>query len=160
VNAPTSDVFYYRACCDLFGNARPVSIGKRNGIPTVFVPPAGQSDTPPPATSFEWLDTPKYYVNLNEIERRTWHQVLSGLSISAIARNERVSRQAIYTRLLGTRDCGGMIQKNYWVLVWCVARDLYPRRERRRPYAGPETQLAATFHVGDHGSPLSEQQHI
>jgi hypothetical protein len=160
VNAATSDVFYYRVCRDLFGTAHAITAGKRNGMPAIFIPPACHWHNHPAPDSFEWLDTLKYYVNLNDLERRTWHQVLSGLSISAIARNERVSRQAIYTRLLGTRDRGGMIEKNYWVLVWCVARDLYPRRDRRRSASGAQMTCAEPFVFADHTNAVCEPQHI
>lgn len=81
-----------------------------------------------------WAEDPRYYVNLNEVERRTWAQILEGQSVSAIARNESVTRQAIYGRLLGWHGYGGMISKNFWVLLWCIARGLYPRDPGRKTY--------------------------
>jgi hypothetical protein len=61
-----------------------------------------------------WLDDPRYYVNLNEVEQRTWRRLLSGASINAIANEEGVSRSAVYARILGNRyGHGGMIGKNF-----------------------------------------------
>jgi hypothetical protein len=69
--------------------------------------------------SSPWLDDPRFYVNLNQIESRTWRQILSGLSLKAIAEGEGVSRSAIYNRILGNRfGHGGMVGKNVWVLLW------------------------------------------
>ena len=66
-----------------------------------------------------WLDEPRLYINLNEVERRTWRQILSGVSINGIAEGEGVSRTAIYERIQGNRfGHGGMIGKNFWVLLW------------------------------------------
>ena len=66
-----------------------------------------------------WIDDPRYYVNLNDVERRTWRQILSASSINAIAREEGVSRAAIYARIQGnSKGQGGMIGKNVWVLLW------------------------------------------
>ncbi len=65
------------------------------------------------------MNKTKLYVNLNPVEARTWRQILSGKSISAIAREEGVSRAAIYSRIVGnSKDQGGMIAKNFWVLLW------------------------------------------
>ena len=74
------------------------------------------------ATTEDWFDNSKYYVNLNDIESRTWRQVLMGMSLSTIAREERVSRQAIYSRIAGTHGYGGMVSKNFWVLLWWRCR--------------------------------------
>lgn len=74
---------------------------------------------PKRALSSPWLDDPRFYVNLNALERRTWRQILSGASIAVIAAEEGVSRAAIYTRIQGNSfGHGGMIGKNFWVLLW------------------------------------------
>jgi len=64
-------------------------------------------------------DDPRYYVNLNPIQRRTWRKVLSGQSISSIAHGEGISRKAVYDRIQGNaKGQGGMIAKNFWCLLW------------------------------------------
>lgn len=66
-----------------------------------------------------WIDDPRFYVNLNEVERRTWRQILSATSINAIAAEEGISRAAVYSRIQGnSKGQGGMVAKNFWCLLW------------------------------------------
>jgi len=62
-------------------------------------------------------------VNLTALERHTWHQLLDGQSISAIAASHGVTRAAIYARIRGTaKHPGGMVRKNPWVALWWATR--------------------------------------
>ena len=61
----------------------------------------------------------KYYVNLNPLERETFRRILRGQSIASIADEDGVRRSAIYARICGnSKGHGGMIAKNFWVLLW------------------------------------------
>jgi len=111
---------------NLDGSTEPAATGKRNGKPFMMIPPGGgqppggapDSDDPPP-----FWDQERFFVNLNETERRTWEKILKGQPIKDIAREEGVSRQAIYARIVGnSKHQGGMIGKNFWVLMWWLAR--------------------------------------
>ena len=74
---------------------------------------------PKPKPSSPWLDDPRFYVNLTDVERQTWRRILSGATIGMIAHEEGVSRAAIYERIQGNRfGHGGMIGKNFWCLLW------------------------------------------
>jgi len=96
-----------------------VGLAKRNGRAVPLLSPLSMEGGPPAAISCPWLDDSRYYINLNEVERRTWRQLLSGTSINAIADEEGVSRAAIYARIEGNRcGHGGMIAKNFWCLLW------------------------------------------
>ena len=100
-----------------------VSLGKRNGRATILFTPEwtdAERDVP---DSFPWVDDVKYYVNLNPVESATWRKVLNGESIAAIAHDEGISRQAVYARIRGnSQGQGGMIAKNFWVLLWWQLR--------------------------------------
>lgn len=111
------DLLEFRRCSDLYGNTVSVDWGKRNGQPHVFVPPTSiREATPEPE---EVTEQEKLFVNLTPTERNTWRKLLSGQSIAAIAREEGVSRPAIYSRIAGNRKGqGGMVAKNFWVLLW------------------------------------------
>ena len=109
----------FRRCQTLRGRSEPLNIGRRNGQFVAFFGPNWKTDGPEPNLPFPWLDDTRLYVNLNDLEQRTWRQILSGISISAIAIDEGVSRTAIYQRIEGNRfGHGGMIGKNFWVLLW------------------------------------------
>jgi len=112
----------FQTCQTLDGRREQVSVGKRNGRLMILLTPDWSEGGPERSLSFPWLNDPRYYVNLNEIERRTWRQVLSAFSISAIACQEGVSRQAIYARIEGKNGRGGMLAKNFYVLIWWLAR--------------------------------------
>lgn len=81
--------------------------------------PPNWTDITPQQSCTLWIDDPRFYVNLNDVERRTWRQILSAASINTIAREEGISRAAIYARIQGnSKGQGGMIGKNVWVLLW------------------------------------------
>jgi hypothetical protein len=124
------DVNYFHYARDHNGKLIPVSVVRRNKRavprfdPSITDPePHSEGDPAQPGgasqTSFPWIDDPRYYVNLNEVESRTWRLILSATSISEIARIERVKRQAILCRIRGnSKGQGGMIAKNFWVILW------------------------------------------
>ncbi len=122
MNQQAADALYFQACRTLDGRAERVPMAKRNHMAAVVLSPEWMDGGPVLAVTEDWFDNPKYYVNLNDIESRTWRQVLAGMSLSTIAREERVSRQAIYSRIAGTHGYGGMISKNFWVLLWWRCR--------------------------------------
>jgi hypothetical protein len=118
----------FQSCQTLDGRRERVGLGKRNGRTTVLLTPEWIEGGPDAALPFPWLDDPRYYVNLNETQRRLWRLVLSGLSIRAIAQAEGVSRAAIYARIVGnSKGQGGMIAKNFWVLLWWHFRQRHLR---------------------------------
>lgn len=111
----------FRAFRTLDGRLSSVSLGKRNGRPVLLLRPGCEQGEPP--VSPGWADNPKYYVNLNQIECRTWRRLLDGWTLSEIARDEQVSRAAIRARIQGNAKAqGGMIAKNFWVLLWWRVR--------------------------------------
>ena len=117
-----SDTIRFRACRDLHGDLQSISCGKRNGQPSIFLPRsldgAGGAEGSP---TFD--EQPRFFVNLNSIERETWRKILRARSIASIAQEEGVSRSAIYARIQGNRQGhGGMISKNFWVLRWWQLR--------------------------------------
>ncbi len=119
---PDSSV-HFRRCQTLYGHCEYVHVGRRNGQPIFLFTPEWQESGPRPSVSAPWLDDPRLYINLNDVEQRTWAQILSGLTINAIAASEGVSRAAIYQRIEGNRfGHGGMIGKNIWVLLWWRVR--------------------------------------
>lgn len=112
----------FRVCRDLRGDLRPLSIGKRNGQPSIFLPRSldGAEDA---SDSPEFDEQSRLFVNLNPVERATWRKILAARSIASIAQEEGVSRAAIYARIQGNRrGQGGMIGKNFWVLRWWQLR--------------------------------------
>src|SRR4029077_15969191 len=78
------------------------------------------------------MEQERYFVNLNSLERETWRKILGAQSVASIANEEGVSRAAIYARIKGNRKGqGGMIGKNFWVLLWWrLRRGLSSRRKR------------------------------
>ena len=129
-----SDLFAtgFQTCTTLDGRLERVGVGRRNGHLTVLLSPDWADGGPRRAQSRLWSEDPRYYVNLNGVERRTWRRILSGASISAIAAEEGVSRAAIYARIQGNSEGhGGMIAKNYWCLLWWRLRKslLTPHRQ-------------------------------
>ncbi len=119
VNISDDSLFLFQSCNNLNGHSERVGLCRRNGQLVVLLPP-NWADAPPHQDSPSLgIDDPRFYVNLNDVERRTWRQILSAVSINTIAREERVSRAAIYARIQGnSKGQGGMIGKNVWVLLW------------------------------------------
>jgi hypothetical protein len=116
------DTVYFRRCCTLTGRLVSLSIAKRNGKPFLSLP-RGCAELADRSEERPFWTQERYYVNLNPIERRTWEKVLRGYTISQIAREEGVSRQAILARIRGnSKDQGGMVSKNFWVLLFWVLR--------------------------------------
>ena len=123
MNTTDSSGLDFQACQTFDGRAMRVSLGKRTGRATILFTPEwtdAERDVP---DSFPWVDDVKYYVNLNPVESATWRKVLNGESIAAIAHDEGISRQAVYARIRGnSQGQGGMIAKNFWVLLWWQLR--------------------------------------
>jgi hypothetical protein len=114
-----SKILNFRACCDLYGDRQPLTYGRRNGQPVAF--PARSFDLPTepavPERSFD--EQHRFFVNLNPLERETWRKILAAQSIASIAEEEGVTRATIYARIRGNSfGRGGMIGRNFWVLLW------------------------------------------
>src|SRR5450432_1491704 len=112
------DLMRFRRCRDLHGSPVSLTLGRRNGKPAVFLPPVFEAPDPPPEPQ-DLSDQSKLFVNLNPIERETWRKLLQARSVASIAKEEGVSRAAIYARMQGnSRGQGGMIAKSFWVQLW------------------------------------------
>jgi hypothetical protein len=116
------ELLRFRRCQDLRGNEVGVTVGRRNGRPAAFLRPNSEDpESAPEPQKFE--DNPKYYVNLNPLERETFRRILRGQSIASIADEDGVRRSAIYARICGnSKGQGGMISKSFWVLLWWRCR--------------------------------------
>jgi hypothetical protein len=112
------ELLRYQQCRNLGGELVSVTAGRRNGKPAVFFPP----DLEGPFEHHEHEDArdqERFFINLNSVERETWRKLLAAQSIASIAKEEGVSRAAIYARIQGNnKGQGGMIAKNFWVLLW------------------------------------------
>jgi hypothetical protein len=121
---PNAETIEFQKCADLYGNSQHVCSGRRNGQPFLFL--CGSFDVPTATLEHQTpeLDSQsRLFVNLNPTERETWRKILNAESIAGIAEDEGVSRAAIYSRILGSsRGRGGMIRKNFWVLLWWEMR--------------------------------------
>jgi hypothetical protein len=116
------ELLQFRRCRDLHGNSVSVTVGRRNGIPAAFLTTRFEDLEPAPEPQ-EFEDNPKYYVNLNPLERGTFRRILKGQSIASIAEEDGVKRSAIYARICGnSKGQGGMIAKSFWVLLWWHCR--------------------------------------
>lgn len=112
------DLLRFRRCSDLHGNTVSVTAGKRNGKPCAFLRPLSEDSAAAPEPR-EIAEQQKLFINLNPTEHETWRRLLAGQSVASIARDEGVSRSAIYSRIEGnSKGQGGMIAKNFWVLLW------------------------------------------
>jgi hypothetical protein len=124
------DSFRFGFCRDLYGGVQQVSCGRRNGKPAIFFTPNISEASGPPTTAPEFREQERLFVNLTPIERETWRKILSAQSITSIAKEEGVSRAAIYARIEGNRKGqGGMIAKNVWCLLWWRLRQKLFTRE-------------------------------
>ena len=112
------ELLRFRRCRDLRGTPVSLTVGRRNGKPAVFLHPSVEEAVEAPEPR-EFSAQERFFVNLNPLERKTWHKILSAQPINSIAEDEGVSRQAIYARIQGnSQGQGGMISKNAWVSLW------------------------------------------
>ncbi len=121
-DATPDDVLAFGACAGLDGRVRPVDFYRQNGQRRVIVP----RDCCGPAEdhlSGEAVRLPNLFANLTQIEQRTWLKLLTNRSVAAIAKEEGVTRTAIYERIRGNaRGTSGMVAKNPWIAVWWARR--------------------------------------
>src|SRR3954467_6450380 len=103
---------------DLDGRLQIGNHARQAGRPTLrCMPPLPVHEEPAtPTTSSQTL--PGKTLNLTPRQARTWLAILSGKNLSEIAREEGVSRAAIYCRIRGTNGRGGLIERNLWALIW------------------------------------------
>src|SRR5438128_233438 len=92
---------YFRLVRDFTGKLVPVDLARRNRR---LVPRFHPSMLDPLAGDVEELGDFHELVaevsqNLNPLETRTWLRLLDGMSILDLAKDDRVSRAAIYSRL-------------------------------------------------------------
>ena len=117
---------------DLHGGPQYAGAGRRNGQPAVFFRRTCTETAIDPVIETSLRDQPRLFVNLNSVERETWRKILAAQSIADIAKEEGISRAAIYGRIRGnSRGQGGMIAKSPWVLLWWRSRQrlLTPHRQ-------------------------------
>ena len=116
-------ILRFRVFRDLHGSVQSAGGGRRNGRPAVFFPQSLSEPPDPAAEQTDLCDQQRLFVNLNPLERETWRKILQAQSIASIAEQEGVSRAAIYARIQGNnKGQGGMVAKNFWVLLWWLAR--------------------------------------
>jgi hypothetical protein len=119
MNNEFQETLYFGYCRDLTGNLVVIDTAKQNGrIVPRFSP---NQFEPEPEESEGEVDEllGEICQNLTAIERRTWLQLVDGLSILDVAAGEGVSRTAIYERIRGnSKGHGGMVAKNDYVAIW------------------------------------------
>jgi len=127
------ETLFFQRCSDLDGRQHLVQVGRRNGRPTPLMAPSwtdpADQDQPDDTTNNELREELCY--SLSRKQRQTWLKLIHGQSILAIAIEEHVTRQAIYSRIRGTRRTKGMIDRNYYVARWWKLRE----RARQRGLA-------------------------
>jgi hypothetical protein len=112
-------ILRFRVFRDLHGSVQSAGGGRRNGRPAIFFPQSLSEPPDPAAEQTDLCDQQRLFVNLNALERETWRKILQAQSIASIAEQEGVSRAAIYARIQGNnKGQGGMVAKNFWVLLW------------------------------------------
>lgn len=116
-------ILRFRVFRDLYGSVQSAGGGRHNGRPAVFFPQSLSEPPDPAAEQTDLREQQRLFVNLNALERETWRKILQAQSIASIAQQEGVSRTAIYARIQGNnKGQGGMVAKNFWVLLWWLAR--------------------------------------
>jgi hypothetical protein len=124
--------FRFKTCRDLYGGVQPISIGRRNGRPAIFFPPDIAEPIAEAESTPDLREQERLYVNLTPVERETWRKILCAQSIASIAKEEGISRAAVYARIEGNgKGQGGMIAKNFWVLLWWLMRRRADRQIER-----------------------------
>lgn len=123
-----AEVILFQVCRILDGTVHNVTIGKHNGRPAAFFAPSITDFSPQVDNNVNQQKANKLFkelsAGLTETERRTWKKLIAGRSIAEIAKEEGVSRAAIYERIRGnSRAQGGMIAKNDYVAVWWCLRN-------------------------------------
>jgi len=122
VKKKLDETTYFRYVRTLDGRLEPIDVVLHNKrlVPR-FSPTAAEPPSAEPS-DFKRLVREVMY-GLNRTERRTWLNLLLGLSIVEVACKEKVSRTAIYERLRGnSKGQGGMIRKNDYVRIWWERR--------------------------------------
>ena len=128
-----SESFRFKACRDLYGGVQPINTGRRNGRPAIFFSRYVAEPTAPTDSVPDLREQERLFVNLTPVERETWRKILGAQSIASIANEEGVSRAAIYARIEGNgKGQGGMIAKNFWVLLWWLMRRRADPQTRRQ----------------------------
>lgn len=118
------EILVFRSYRSFDGTIQPLDVGKRNGHPAAIFHPSLISAAPGGAGNGDGHRASKrirraFFSGLTRIERRTWAKALEGKSFREIAREEGVSRTAIYERFRGnSKGQGGMIAKNPYAAVW------------------------------------------
>src|ERR1035438_7731547 len=93
--------FRFKTYRDLYGGVRQIGVGRRNGRPAIFFPPDIAEPTAPTGSAPDLREQERLFVNLTPIERETWRKILCAQSIASIAKEEGISRAAIYARIEG-----------------------------------------------------------
>jgi len=96
-----SEVSYFRYCRDHSGNLVPVDLARRNGrlVPR-FPPSMTEPATPDEGESDEYGElVAEVTQKLTPVQSRTFLRLADGASILEIAKEENVSRAAIYDRI-------------------------------------------------------------
>src|ERR1017187_10146372 len=96
--------FRFQACRDLYGGVQQISTGRHNGRPAIFLPPGIAELTGPTDPAPDLWEQERLFVNLTPLERQTWRKILGARSIASIAKEEGVSRAAIYARIEGRSE--------------------------------------------------------
>jgi hypothetical protein len=118
---PEFDVHYFQYVRDQLGNLVPVNFARRGPRRVPYSPPSMMEPVPPAteSDSADYLETVGVVTyDLTPTERRCFLRVTEdGLSIAELAREERVSRAALYWRFRRMRA------KNVFVDAWWARKN-------------------------------------